>query len=468
VPRVSGPHPLRSARHLAWGSLLLLALAATVAWAHEIPARVTVRVFAATGTRTRRRTRSPTVAAMRDVQFPERADGTVDLSRVSAAAREAAQLWVVDAVRLRDDGRALPAPQLDTVRFERPTQLELYDAKGIVAYALLPIDTTIRDLPTSQAMLDVVMSVPLAMAPTALAIDVRFARLGEQTTTVLQLLRDDGSPRVLVLDGDAGELPFEPTWWNATARFVRMGIAHILDGVDHLLFLLCLVLPIRRAQPLLATVTAFTVAHSITLVATALGLAPDAAWFAPLIEVLIAASIIVMAIENVVGARVERRWALAFGFGLVHGFGFAFALRETLQFAGNHLMTALAAFNIGVELGQLAVLAVAVPVLTLIWRLGLPERSGVMIASALVAHSAWHWMADRWTALRAIEWSPPAFDATTGAMAAQLALLVVFAGGVAWGYGALVRRWGGSGAPGARVVGGEQRITGAGREADAS
>ena len=179
------------------------------------------------------------------------------------------------------------------------------------------------------------------------------------------------------------------------SRFVRLGFEHILDGIDHLLFIFCLVIPFRRIRPLVAIVTSFTVAHSITLIASAAGLAPDALWFPPLIEVLIALSIVYMALENIVGPKLERRALIAFGFGLVHGFGFSFALRESLQFAGAHLATSLVAFNVGVELGQLFVLALAVPALALLFRYGVKERMGTIILSAFVAHTAWHWMLDR-------------------------------------------------------------------------
>src|SRR5262249_19145907 len=152
-----------------------------------------------------------------------------------------------------------------------------------------------------------------------------------------------------------------------------------LDGIDHLLFLFCLVIPFRRMRALVLIVTAFTIAHSITLIASASGFAPDALWFPPLIETLIAVSILYMALENIVSAaNLQRRWAIAFGFGLVHGFGFSFALRETLQFAGSHLLTSLLAFNVGVELGQLLVLAVLVPALSLVFRFVVAERMGVV------------------------------------------------------------------------------------------
>jgi hypothetical protein len=168
------------------------------------------------------------------------------------------------------------------------------------------------------------------------------------------------------------------------------------------------VIPFRRLRPLIGVVTAFTVAHSITLIASASGHAPGGLWFPPLIEVLIALSILYMALENIVlfasphgtTRRLERRWIIAFLFGLVHGFGFSFALRESLQFSGSHLVTSLLSFNAGVEIGQITVLLLAIPALTLLFQYVVTERVGTIILSAFVAHTAWHWVSDRWTTLR--------------------------------------------------------------------
>src|SRR5204863_893242 len=162
--------------------------------------------------------------------------------------------------------------------------------------------------------------------------------------------------------------------------------------IDHLLFLFCLVIPFRRFRALIPVVTSFTVAHSITLIASAYNLGPDALWFPPLVETLIAASIVYMALENIVGATsVQRRWIIAFGFGLVHGFGFSFALRQTLQFAGSHLLTSLLSFNLGVELGQILVLLLMIPALEILFKRVVAERMGTIILQAIVAHTAWHW-----------------------------------------------------------------------------
>ena len=125
---------------------------------------------------------------------------------------------------------------------------------------------------------------------------------------------------------------------------------------------------------------------------------------------------------------------IAFAFGLVHGFGFSFALQDTLQFAGAHVVTSLFAFNVGVELGQLLVLAVLVPLLALAFRFVVPERIGIMIASALVAHTAWHWMVERGATLGEYDWSlsNPAGLATM----VRWVMIGVAVGGVVW----LVRR----------------------------
>src|SRR4029434_2305666 len=114
---------------------------------------------------------------------------------------------------------------------------------------------------------------------------------------------------------------------------------------------------------------------------------------------LIAISIVYMALENIVSAGTGRRWMIAFGFGLVHGFGFSFALRETLQFAGSHLLTSLVSFNVGVELGQILVIALLVPAIDLLFRFVVAERTGTIILSALVAHTGWHWMSERFDRL---------------------------------------------------------------------
>src|ERR1043165_589832 len=111
-----------------------------------------------------------------------------------------------------------------------------------------------------------------------------------------------------------------------------------------------------------------------------------------------------MALENIVVTSPRRRWIITFCFGLVHGFGFSFGLQNTLQFVGSHLLLSLLSFNIGIELGQLLVLALCVPLLNFAFRRLGAERLGVIILSAIIAHQAWHWMIERLGVLQQFPW----------------------------------------------------------------
>jgi hypothetical protein len=164
-------------------------------------------------------------------------------------------------------------------------------------------------------------------------------------------------------------------------------------------------------------------------------------WFPPLIEVLIAASILYMALENIVGAQLHWRWLIAFGFGLVHGFAFSFALRESLQFAGSHLAVSLLTFNIGVEIGQVLVLAIAIPLLSYAFSRLVPERMGIIILCAFIAHTAWHWMLDRGIALAEYSFTMPRLDAAFAVSAMRGAIVLLVAGAAAWAMSAAVRRF---------------------------
>ena len=140
-----------------------------------------------------------------------------------------------------------------------------------------------------------------------------------------------------------------------------------------------------------------------------------------------------MALENIVGrTSVQRRWMVAFGFGLVHGFGFSFALRQTMQFAGSHLLTSLLSFNAGVELGQIFMLALFIPALDVLFRFVVAERMGTIILSALVAHTAWHWMTERASVLRQYRFQWPAVSTALLASAMGWLMLLVILGGMVW------------------------------------
>ena len=398
--------------------------------AHEVPSDVVVQSFIKPeGQRLRLLVRVP-LAAMRDMNVPTREQGYLDLTRADASLRDAAILWIADYVKLYEGDTLLQKPEIIAARVSLPTDRSFgnyQDALAHVTATPLPADTEIY---WDQGMLDVLFEYRIQSDRSDFSINPGLEGLGLRVVHVLRFLPPDGVVRAFEFPGDPGLIHLDPRWHQVAFRFVESGFFHILDGTDHLLFLFCLVIPFRRFRELVVIVTSFTVAHSITLIASAVGFAPDALWFPPLIEMLIALSIIYIAIENIVGAQLRRRWIITFGFGLIHGFGFSFFLRETLQFAGSHLTTSLLAFNVGVELGQLLVLVLFVPALEALFRFGVPERIATIVLSALVTHTAWHWTVERFDHLRRFDW--PAIDAALLASAMRWLILFVILAGLIW------------------------------------
>ena len=334
--------------------------------AHDIPNDVIVQAFVRSqGNRLHLLVRVP-LKAMRDINFPERGPGYLDLRRVGDVLPGAATLWIADFIEVFEGDSRLSKPQILATRISLPSDRSFASYEDALAHMAGPPLSNDTSVYWDQTMIDVLFEFPIQSEQSRFSIHPALARLGLRVVTVLRFLPASGGVRAFEFIGDPGLVRLDPQWHQAALRFVDLGFFHILDGTDHLLFLLCLVIPFRRLGALIPVVTAFTIAHSITLIASAYNLAPNFLWFPPLIETLIAISIVYMALENIAGeSTLQRRWMMAFGFGLVHGFGFSFALRESLQFAGTHLLTSLLSFNVGVELGQLVVLIVLIPVLQL-------------------------------------------------------------------------------------------------------
>jgi hypothetical protein len=440
--------------------VLALALAAPAALpaparAHDVPAEVVVRAFVRPEPgRLRLLVRVP-LASMRDVQFPLRG-AYLDLAATRPLLRDLAALWIAGQVELFEDGAPLGAPAVVATRISLPSDPSFAGWESALAHVGAEDLADDVDLVLEQAMMDVLLEVPIAAADARFTIAPSWADLGVRTSTVLIFLPPGGGERLYRYDGDPGLVPLDPRWHQAALRFVASGFRHVLGGLDHLLFLLCLAVPMRRVAGLVPIVTAFTVAHSITLLAAATASTGQPLWFPSLVETLIAFSIVWMALENVVRTEMKRRWMVAFGFGLVHGFGFSFVLREELQFAGRHALAALLSFNVGVELGQLFALVLAVPVLTWLFRRA-PERILTIVLSVSVAHTAWHWMTERGSAFLSYPLRMPAPGAIRLDDALRWGMVAVVAAGAAWGLALLFDWWGRRGASAARAIEGGQR-----------
>jgi hypothetical protein len=219
---------------------------------------------------------------------------------------------------------------------------------------------------------------------------VRLAVVGQEGhPRPVEVLERGETSRPVPVAGPAGE----EGGLEVARRFLHLGFTHILpEGLDHVLFVLGLALLSSRLGPLLAQVTAFTLAHTLTLALAVYGVVSLPS---RIVEPLIAASIVYVAVENLV--RTEATWsrlAVVFGFGLLHGLGFAGVLSELGWPQGRRLL-ALLSFNLGVELGQLAVIAIALAILAVLARSKVPRRRVEQGLSAGIAMVALVWTVQR-------------------------------------------------------------------------
>jgi hydrogenase/urease accessory protein HupE len=227
----------------------------------------------------------------------------------------------------------------------------------------------------------------------------------------LQATITDALVRVQLLNGSYSTTLVRPSrpwidittsrgWFGVASAYLMHGIEHILFGYDHLLFVLALILIVRGTRVLLVTVTAFTIAHSITLSLATLGVVHVAG---PPVEAAIALSILLLACEIIRSEQGEASltakwpWLVAFSFGLLHGFGFASALSE-IGLPQGDIPLALFSFNVGVEIGQLIFIAAVLVIFWCTRFIRFPdvvERHARLVATYAIGSMAAYWFVER-------------------------------------------------------------------------
>ena len=398
-------------------AVLAVSAAPRPALSHDIPDEIRIPVFVREADGELHLVARVPLLLLLSLNVPKWGAGYLDFDRAAPVLRRAGEVFASEAPLFHPDGSPLPA-RLEAFRVALPWDRSFTDfesARDKVLSDPLPADTQVF---WNQGFLDFYLTYP-APADGSVAIECNVAPgFGDRVALDVLYERPDAGGGELKsnlyhISIREGRVSLDPSPFQAFFVFGRSGVEHILTGWDHLLFLICLIAPfgrLSRLKHLLIMVTGFTVAHSVTLVSAALGHAPEAPWFVPLVEGVVALSILYTAIENLISASVVRRAILAFVFGLFHGFGFAFALGESLAFAGDHLPLALLSFNLGVEAGQAAVVLAVIPLLHL---LSGTDRSRFMVSALLSVvggHAAWHLLGSRFTELTrawAISGGPP-------------------------------------------------------------
>ena len=293
-------------------------------------------------------------------------DGTLTQEELRAA-RSATQTAIVDRLRVRSAGQPCPGTLAD---------VRLSEEDGLEVRATFACPG-----PVAQAEIELGLLDHLAQGHRHIA---RAAGGVQVTETVLSR-----GQRAFVVAAPSGAA--SPPARKDRLSLLALGVEHILTGYDHLLFLFGLVLVGGRWRSLLWVVTAFTLAHSITLGLAALGVwSPRPS----IIEPLIALSIAYVGVENFFVKNAEKRWRITFPFGLVHGFGFAGALRE-VALPRSDVPAALFLFNLGVELGQVGVLVLVLPLLALLRKQPWFEKHGVRVASVAIIVAGLYWFFTR-------------------------------------------------------------------------
>src|SRR5688572_8420954 len=417
--------------------LLTLTLRGDVV-AHDIPDEIAVQSYVRPQQNQLQVLLRIPLLAVADANLPKDGTGYLAMPYIDEALREAANQISNGIVFLEDDER-LVRYEMANARISLPSDrsFDTYEAAlSRVRGAKLP-DTT--QVYYNQGFLDLELHFPIRSETSPFSMRVLFGRgLANRTATYINFIRPDGGVRAFRIHDDIPLVRLDPTMHQAAWVFLKAGFYRFLDGLDHLLFVIILALPFRRARDLVKPFAAFATAHSITLTLAAFGMAGMDTWFVPTIGALIAASLVYVSIENAFTAPstgfrasiLRHRWIVALGFGLFHGLGFAIAMQESLQFAGSHPVAALVAYNVGLELGTLIILAIFVPAANLLLSQPSVERAGVIVASVLVGHAGWHWMTERLAIAQMSSW--PVMDLNLMLTVVRWLLALTVVGGAVW------------------------------------
>jgi hypothetical protein len=429
-------------------ALLLALTLQTALFAHDIPDEIVVQSYVRPQQNQLQVLLRIPLLAVTDANLPKDGTGYLALPYVDPALREAAN-QISNGIVFLEGGQRLTRYDMANARISLPSDRSFDTYDGAVARvrgAKLPDATKVY---YNQGFLDLELHFPIQSESSPFSMRVLFGRgLANRTATYINFIRPDGQVRAFRIHDDTPLVRLDPKAHQAAWVFIEAGFYRFLDGLDHLLFVIALALPFRRVRDLVKPFAAFAVAHSLTLTLAAFGLAagwaPMDTWFAPTIGAFIALSLVYVSIENGVGEMgsfprfLRHRWAVALVFGLFHGVGFAIALQDSLQFAGSHPIVALAAYNVGLELGTLIILAIFVPAANLLFSTILSERTGVVVSSVLIGHAGWHWMTERMAIARLSSW--PVMDLNLMLTLVRWLLALAVMSGAVWFLAGLVKR----------------------------
>jgi HupE / UreJ protein len=344
------------------------------------------------------------------------------------------------AILIWQDGERL-TPTISSGRLAALGDLSFANPQTAAAHIAQPTAAGLK-IAVDLGYLDAHLIYPIRPAAAVFSIQSRVAEDLQDLSKLTVQFDPDGNNRggAMTISAQSGRVALNPNRTQAALGFVLVGMQSLLTNADSLLFILCLMIPFRRARDFGALYAAFVLANLISLAGTVAGFAADSVWFGAFAASASAVMIFFLALGNIFGANLQRRRLWTGLFGFVLGFAFAKLLAERLQFAGAHSQIALWFFAVGVDLGTLLAFALTFVGLALILRGARAGPIGIVVLSALVAHASWHWMIDRLRLLWQIPW-PTVTMAGFYHLAQWIFALLLAAGAYTLAARRIERRW---------------------------
>jgi hypothetical protein len=416
----------------AFAAFLLLVLSAGAA-DRPLPEDVNVKVYVRPAQGALELLVQVPLSAVKDVQFPARADGYLDLGAIKSMLPGMARYWIANCFEIDENGVPVPPPEIKQTRISISSDQSFDSYQEAFAHfdsPDLPLETNVL---WDQVWLDIRYQYPLRSEQSTLAIRPKLAALGVRVSTDLKYVNPDGGVRDFSFEGDPGLVYLDARLSDAAKQFLQWGFTFALKSTDFLLFVFCLSLPLRRYREIAPAVACFLISLSVALVVCAFALGTDPVWFRPLIETLSAIAILFTAFANIAGhVTPPRRALLALSVGSVYGLVGWFDFAGKVQFGGSHSVLAAVSYDVGIVIAVVAAISVLVPLLSFLFRFARTERVELIVISALAADTAWGWLEQRWGRLIQLPFRAIVLDLGVLAFTLRVLAIFVLAAGLVW------------------------------------
>jgi hypothetical protein len=372
--------------------------------AHDVPLEV-VTFVSVEGPRLMVLARVP-IVLLADAHLPTRPDGFLDLQAIDGPLRAVAG----DVARNLDvmaGDRPLPLPSAAWAVLPRPdASFDTYEAaRARFAAPRAPVDAS-ANIDPSKGLLDLQFEYPTASAEGHVSVRFNGLRAANRAVqTPVRYVTAAHTTRTFVVAGGPQRVSLEPGGPSVASQFARLGVEQLAQSPEHLLFLLCLVIPPRRIRTVLGAFGAFAAVYVVALAASALMPRPMDLPLLLGLQTATAATLVVAALQNITTPRLVWVRIVSGVFGIVDGASFGSAYRDAWMLAGPHTLVSLVAFTAPVVLGSIWLLLILQPVVGLVYRSGLPQRIAIILLSAVPVHAGLHGVLDRGSQLLQLDFA---------------------------------------------------------------